>query len=131
MRDTAAAVSAHHDQVHCIVPSVVHDCPCWRSEHHTRGHMELRFLRRVQQCLQLGLRLLAPGFPQSGRNVAIDVGCVGSRSVWIHEDVNEMNRGTEFSSQGFRGCECSFGGRAEISRNEKASEPPGYGVLPV
>src|SRR5687768_5804125 len=84
----------------------------------------------IQQCVELDLRLLAPGFLQSARNVSVDIGCVGSGHVWVLEDVNEMNGRSELSSQRFRGRECSFRRSAEINWNENASEPPSHGILP-
>ena len=59
------------------------------------------------------------------------VACVRTGGEWIFEGVDQMNLSAELCGQNSRGGECSLTWRAEISRNENASETPSNGVIAV
>jgi hypothetical protein len=119
-------------------------CVCLRSAHRRSQHLQRHRIERIvdgsredavaivdEEAIAAMKREATPKLLERLFSPAINVGCVGSRGVWILEDVNEMNSGAELCGQCSRGGECSFTWRAEISRNENASETASHGVLPV
>ena len=95
MRETSAAVRAHHDQVD-VVPGRVRRSPRRRSAEEHRGRrLERGAFRWRQQRIEMFVCLSLPRLFDARWEIADRLGRIGRDGVRVLEYVNQVKRGSE------------------------------------